>query len=762
MSKKVRKNLIRGTVLLGILFFLVTTLPDPLYMFSSISKNKNIQSLDILATAPSGPWDEYNLAPSSKIVQPTGILKTSENVINSTGLIDGGITSIGPGGYVILDFGKEVGGFTKLHIGPDNTAPTVALTYSEWSTYATPTNSDRSNGDSNNEPPLIYKAPASATIDTSITQPINNNASTTLITEAIVGTNKIHVADTLHLSPLTKISINGEIARISSISNTNITLNSPLTNYHSLGSSVWLANSQLRGGFRYLTISNPNSNTLTLDNISVEITFSPNMNDLRAYPNYFYSNDNLINRIWYAGAYTIQTNIIANDTGRIWNPAPKIGWNNSAVVGELGDTVLVDGAKRDRTVWPGDLGISVPVDFVSLGDMVTIKNSLQTLYNHQHSTGALPYAGPAVNFIGNSDTYHMWTLIGTSTYYQYSGDKAWLDQIWPSYTRAIQYITAKIDDDGLMNVTSSADWARQNSGGKNIQAQAIMYRTLTTCAATAAVKNDTTLSKLCAQKAVTLKNMVNLSNYWDASASLYRDTPTSNIYPQDGNSLAVWFELTPSLEINRAISSALKKRWVSIGAPSPEKSDVSIHPFPGSMEAMAHFEAGQNKTGLDLLRLEWGYMLNSPYGTGSTFWEGYRKDGSSDYNESYISASHGWSAGPTATLTFYVLGIHPDRFGGPTYDLIPHPGDLKHVEGQLATPNGLITFSYDSNSDAGIFISHYSAPPGVLRTVAVPTYGRNIKIYVDGNEVIPNKIDDSYAYFNAIPGKHSISTTPIN
>ncbi len=99
-----------------------------------------------------------------------------------------------------------------------------------------------------------------------------------------------------------------------------------------------------------------------------------------------------------------------------------------------------------------------------------------------------------------------------------------------------------------------------------------------------------------------------------------------------------------------------------------------MHPFPGSMEAMAHFEAGEDETGLDLLRLEWGYMLNAPYGTASTFWEGYRTDGSSDYNESYVSAAHGWSAGPTATLTFYVLGIHPDRAGGAGLRPDPAPG----------------------------------------------------------------------------------------
>ena len=71
-----------------------------------------------------------------------------------------------------------------------------------------------------------------------------------------------------------------------------------------------------------------------------------------------------------------------------------------------------------------------------------------------------------------------------------------------------------------------------------------------------------------------------------------------------------------------------------------------MHPFPGSMEAMAHFEAGDDEAGLDLLRLEWGYMLNAPYGTASTFWEGYRTDGSSDYGGSYIERRR--TAGPPA------------------------------------------------------------------------------------------------------------------
>lgn len=534
---------------------------------------------------------------------------------------------------------------------------------------------------------------------------------------------------------------------------------------------MFQTNSELRGGFRYLTVVNETSGSLELDGASVRITFAPDMADLRAYANYFYSDDPLLNRIWYAGAYTVETNIVANDQGRVWG-APTSGWNNSAVVGEMGNTVHVDGAKRDRTVWPGDLGISLPSDYASIGDLVTVRNSLQTLYNHQAGSGALPYAGPAVNFIGNSDAYHMWTLIGTATYYQYSGDRAWLDSIWSQYKLGLAYITAKIGADNLLNVTQSADWARSNSGGENIEANAIMYRTLITCETLASVEGDSALAGSCAAKAAALKTAINADGYWDPAQNLYRNVPSgtsSTLYPQDGNGLAVWFGLVDTSAKATAISQALAARWVSVGALTPEKSATSVHPFPGSMEVMAHFVADQDVRALDLIRLEWGYMLNAPYGTASTFWEGYKTDGSSDYSGSYISAAHGWSTGPTSALTFYVLGIDPGTSGGATYRLVPHPGDLHHVQGQLATAWGVITTSYDADAAAATFDEHFDSPAGAVSEIAAPTFGSQVCVGLDGQTVWDDSVgsaynahsDGTYVYLDGVPsGPHELTSGP--
>jgi hypothetical protein len=178
------------------------------------------------------------------------------------------------------------------------------------------------------------------------------------------------------------------------------------------------------------------------------------------------------------------------------------------------------------------------------------------------------------------------------------------------------------------------------------------------------------------------------------------------------------------------------------------------------MEAMAHFAAGDDETGLDMIRLEWGYMLNAPYGT-STFWEGYKTDGSSDYSDNYVSSAHGWSTGPTSALSFYVLGIQPDPDGGPAYDLIPHPGELRHVEGQLRTPAGTIAQSYDADPDAGTFSARYTAPAGAVRTVALPTFGRTVTVRLDG-KVVEARTDGAYAYVDGQAGTHELSTCPTS
>ena len=73
-----------------------------------------------------------------------------------------------------------------------------------------------------------------------------------------------------------------------------------------------MPNLRLRGGFRYLTLFLITNGTTTVDvtGINLAIGFQPTWPNLQAYQGYFQCSDELLNRIWYSGAYTLQVSIL--------------------------------------------------------------------------------------------------------------------------------------------------------------------------------------------------------------------------------------------------------------------------------------------------------------------------------------------------------------------------------------------------------------------------------------------------------------------
>lgn len=127
----------------------------------------------------------------------------------------------------------------------------------------------------------------------------------------------------------------------------------------------------------------------------------------------------------------------------------------------------------------GDIGVSLPTQFVSTDDVISTRNALSTLYALQSPSGRLPYAGPPFDLDSEfyaSDTYQAWTLIGTYRYMLYSGDFAWFQDVWANYTRGVSYLAEMVDETGLLNVTGVLDWGRNGQGGHNSGANALYYK----------------------------------------------------------------------------------------------------------------------------------------------------------------------------------------------------------------------------------------------------------------------------------------------
>ncbi|KAF2825111.1 Six-hairpin glycosidase [Ophiobolus disseminans] len=499
----------------------------------------------------------------------------------------------------------------------------------------------------------------------------------------------------------------------------------------------------MRGGFRYMTafLTTTSGAWVNMTDVQLEISFQPTWSNLRAYQGYFHSNDELLNRIWYAGAYTLQTNAVPTNTGR-WVPMLANGWANNGTLGP-GDTIIVDGAKRDRAVWPGDMGIAVPSSFVSIGDLDSVKNALQVMYNYQNPDGSFPEAGPPL-LQQNSDTYHMWTMIGTYNYMLYSNGANFVHKNWPKYLKAMDFIYGKVDQSGLLNQTGTRDWARWQTGFNNTQANVILYHTLTTSATLATWINDQTgLAKVWTQRAAALKNAIN-THCFDTSYGAFRDNATSTtLHPQDANSMAVLFGVVNASSTNAAsISTRLTDNWSPIGAVAPELPE-NISPFISSFEIQAHLTVGETLRALDLIRRSWGWYANHRNGTGSTVIEGYRVNGTFGYRSergygydpSYVSHSHGWSSGPTSALTEFVVGLSVTEPAGRVWKVKPQFGDLNRAEAGFSTWIGKFQAKWERNG-SGYTLS-FLAPTGTSGVVSLPVQdlGDNFLVTVNEKEV---------------------------
>ncbi|KAG5720851.1 hypothetical protein E4T56_gene17351, partial [Termitomyces sp. T112] len=218
-----------------------------------------------LALAPAGPWDSFNFAPTSKTVYPAAIHSiSSQGMVTNTQLLvsnSGSATLSGKGAWVALDYGVEVGGLISFNILNTSHSTSLSLSFTESPSFIRPTASDDSSFPD-----------ASTTYDGVLRVPAP-------------------LAPGFWTQPV----------------------------------------SALRGGFRFLTIvlNADGDEEVTIANVSCAISFMPHVDDLRAYSGYFYATDpvfsdpSFLTKVWYAGAYTVQTNTVALNTGREVPFAPR-------------------------------------------------------------------------------------------------------------------------------------------------------------------------------------------------------------------------------------------------------------------------------------------------------------------------------------------------------------------------------------------------------------------------------------------------------
>lgn len=230
--------------------------------------------------------------------------------------------------------------------------------------------------------------------------------------------------------------------------------------------------------------------------------------------------------------------------------------------------------------------------------------------------------------------------------------------------------------------------------------------------------------------AVALRTSV-IATLWDDSKGAFKESPNNTaLYPQDANSMALAFDLLNATDPRaQRVSTYLTTNWTPIGAINPELSaNVStISPFVTSIELEGHFKVGHPERSLQLIRSAWGWYLNNPNGTQSTVPEGYLANGTWGYrgdrgyrfDPTYVSHSHGWSSGPTSTMTEYLVGLKVTEPMGRKWELKPSAfGEVGSAQAGFTT--GLGKFSAKFEIKNGVARVEWDTPVGTVGYVQLP------------------------------------------
>ncbi len=374
----------------------------------------------------------------------------------------------------------------------------------------------------------------------------------------------------------------------------------------------------------------------------------------------FRCSDSELNKIWDIGAYTMHL------TTREF---------------------FIDGIKRDRWVWSGDAVQSYLMNYYLFFDSPAVKRTTRLLRGKD----------PVTAHINTILDYTFYWFIGIYDYYLYTGDKAFVKEIYPRMQSMMDYVLSRTNKDGMVEGLTGdwvfVDWAdfpMSKQGALSFE-QILLCKSLETMKLCAEVVGDNKDGEKYGRLEASLRAKL-LPTFWDEKRQALVHNVENGRQSDQINKFANMFAINLGF-FDQAMTDSVMKHVML----NPEVPAITT-PYMRFYELESLCAQGMQETVLKEMKDYWGGMLREG---ATSFWEKYNPEDKGTqhlamYGRPYgKSLCHAWGASPIYLIGKYYLGVKPVKEGYREFSITPVLGGLKWMEGTVPTPNGEISLFVD-------------------------------------------------------------------
>ena len=408
--------------------------------------------------------------------------------------------------------------------------------------------------------------------------------------------------------------------------------------------------------FRYVYVEK--SAGVSIERISMLYEYLP-----VEYRGAFRCNDEELNKIWDIGAYTMHL------TTREF---------------------FIDGIKRDRWVWSGDAVQSCLMSYYLFFDRDSVKRTIWLLRGKE----------PVTSHINTIMDYTFYWFISIFDYYQHSGDRAFIEQVYPRMVSLMDYVLSRRNARGLLEGLDGdwvfIDWAdfKMSKKGEVSFEQLLFCRALEAmamCAEVLGKKEDATAYTALAND---LKEKL-LSVFWSTEKSAFVHNIENGRQSEQVTPYTNMFAVLLGY-LNAEKTEAVRKNVLM----NPAALKITT-PYMRFYELEALCKLGYHEYVTAEIKDYWGGMLAQG---ATSFWEKYTPAESGAqhlamYGRPYgKSLCHAWGASPIYLFGKYYLGVTPVQAGYGEFRIAPQLGGLEWIDGKVPAPKGDIAVYMNKNT----------------------------------------------------------------